>query len=690
MGKKLYLNFLWHMHQPYYKDDMAGYYAMPWVYLHAIKDYYDMVWYLSSHPKLKATFNLVPSLLVQLHDYETTAVNDLFIRTLSKEVELLSNEERLYLMEFLFFAQKETMIAPIGRYAELYRKVENNKNTKERVKLLEDNELLDLEVCFLLAWCGEYLRENSPLVQKLLTQYYFTPEEKRGLLEELADFIKQIVPFYKRLQENGQIEISTTPFYHPIMPLLMDPNNAALANSNVLMPNNPLAFQEDADEHVSRAIAYYEELFGKRPKGVWPSEGSVDNESLSRYIGHNLVWACTDEAILFKSVPESYRELIYGRCRLKNSEGEIALAFRDRSLSDAIGFDYSRMNPEAAASDFIGRLRRIYEGEEGSRQINVILDGENAWEFYRKNGKDFFDALYRALESADWIVTQTMSQASVNPEVREIVIDSIIPGSWINGDFAIWMGQEEKNRAWELLYQAKRDFDKVRGSLDADAVKFIRKELMIAQGSDWYWWFGDTHYTVQKGEFDQLFRKHLKNIYLLMNQAIPENLYVPLITYQTHEVHTLPKNTITIGNNGLHSSFFEWMGAGEFNLEKMGSVMDSSTPFVKKVLYGNDTKKFNIALVGNFDTLNDKTRILIHLDGVVYGEFPFKYTLSDTMMIRSGKSFVEISVPIETLPGEHFDLGILLAQGGEMLQNIPFHGALTIDMSNRFPGHWFI
>ncbi|MDP1784869.1 MAG: glycoside hydrolase family 57 protein, partial [Sulfuricurvum sp.] len=455
MAKHLYLNFLWHMHQPYYKDDMSGHYSMPWVYLHGIKDYYDMAWYLSTHPGLKATFNLVPSLLIQLKDYETTTVDDRFIQTISKKVEELSNAELLYLMEFLFFAQKETMIDPIARYAELYRKV-GNVNSTEQVSVLGHDEILDLEVCFLLAWCGEYLREHSPLIQSLLLKRHFTQDEKRALLEELADFIVQIVPFYKELQDRGQIEISTTPFYHPIMPLLMDVQNAKQADEEVLMPNNPISFSDDAEAHIVRAISYYESVFNRMPRGIWPSEGSVDNDSLERYSAHGIKWSCSDEEILLKSLPTASHDLIYQRCRFKNSSCEIMLSFRDHNISDAIGFMYNRMDPEEAVKDFIHRLRRIYDRAKGSCQVNVVLDGENAWEFYRNNGKLFLEGLYNALDKSDWITTQTMSEAVVNQKIDEVVIETIHPGSWSNGNFSSWIGQEEKNLAWELLYRGKR------------------------------------------------------------------------------------------------------------------------------------------------------------------------------------------------------------------------------------------
>lgn len=690
MPKQLFLNILWHMHQPYYKDDMKNRYAMPWVFLHGIKDYYDMLWYLEAYPSLKMTFNLVPSLLVQLKDYEDPGVNDSFLQMVRKEPAELTQKEKLSLLEMLFFAQKETMVEPIERYAELYRKVESAANVAERIERLSNEELLDLEVCFLLAWCGEYLRHNSPLVRDLLAKHRFSQEEKIALLDELSRFIAEIVPYYKKMQESGRIEISTTPFYHPIMPLLMDPANAKAADPHVTMPEDGLSFAEDAVIHVEQAVNYYESLFGTRPRGFWPSEGSVDDASLALYISHGIRWACSDEAILLKSLHKPEREVIFKRHRMLGSGGELSLAFRDRTLSDAVGFDYSRMDPEAAAEDFVAKLRHIYDGSDASRQVNVILDGENAWEFYCNNARDFFEALYHKIAGSTWITTQRMEEAVANTHIPETRIDSISPGSWINANFAIWIGQEEKNRAWELLYRTKRDFDACREALDDTTLQTIQKELMIAQGSDWFWWFGDTHYTAQKAEFDKLFRKHLKNVYTLMAQEVPAAIQTPVIRYETTGIHILPKNPITVSVDGEKSSFFEWMGAGEFNLEKMGSVMDSSTPHVKRLLYGYDDAHLNIALIGEFASLIGTATASIEINGKKYAKVPFATGTTDALSIGCGEEFVELSIPLSRLKAKQVDLKITLLRGEDMVQKIPFHSVLHIDTENHYRGHWFI
>jgi alpha-amylase/alpha-mannosidase (GH57 family) len=314
MTKKLSVNFLWHMHQPYYRDDISGEIVMPWVFLHAIKDYYDMPWYLEKFPTIKATFNLVPSLLVQLGAYENPEVNDKFIKTMRKKVEELDADETTYIVEYLFFSNEHNMIKPFARYHELFLKKEN----------FSHSELLDLEVLFVLSWCGNYLRENNEIVKTLIKKGRgFSHDEKITLLNSLAGFIKEVIPYYKKLSDSGQIEISTTPFNHPISPLLFDIENGKLANSETTLPKYEGNFKEDALMQIDSAIEYYETLFGKKPEGFWPAEGSVSYDFLQTLNQKGVKWACSDQEVLYKSGHFS-KEDIY-----KNN----VLHFKDNSIN---------------------------------------------------------------------------------------------------------------------------------------------------------------------------------------------------------------------------------------------------------------------------------------------------------------------------------------------------------------------
>ena len=316
--KRLYLNILWHMHQPYYRDDESGRFEMPWVFLHGIKDYYDIPWYQQQHPKIKSTYNLVPSLIVQLEPYADPEVDDRFLKSLRKPVKELEKDERVYLFEMLFFSQYENMIQPIERYARLFRKVSSSKDKGEKAWLLSDEEFLDLEVCFLLSWCGVYLRTNSETVRRLLFKEHFSQEEKLELLAVLAEFVTSIVPLYKNMMATGQIEVSTTPFYHPIMPLLIDMQNARAADPGVLLPEKYADFSSQAPKHIRKAMELYQSHFDTLPSGVWPSEGSIDTESLMLYARSGLLWACSDEEVLFKSLGSRDRQALYRQWRLSS------------------------------------------------------------------------------------------------------------------------------------------------------------------------------------------------------------------------------------------------------------------------------------------------------------------------------------------------------------------------------------
>jgi len=307
MSKKLYLAFMWHMHQPYYKDDIDNKTFMPWVFLHAIKDYYDMAWYMEKFPKIKATFNLVPSLLYQLNQYVEHRANDILLEAIKRDSEPLENEVSI-LNKYLFLANEKNMIKPIPRYYELYQKFKKG----DSINLFSFSELLDAKVLFLLSWCGNYLRINSKVVKSLLEKGRdFTLKDKNLLIKALFHFISTIVSYYKELEHNKKIAISTTPFYHPIIPLLLDFNSAKEAREDVNLPNIKSNLTPYGSLHTKFAIKYFVDTFGKKPKGFWPSEGSVSQKTAASFCANGIRWIATDEEILFKTLHSHNRENIY-------------------------------------------------------------------------------------------------------------------------------------------------------------------------------------------------------------------------------------------------------------------------------------------------------------------------------------------------------------------------------------------
>jgi alpha-amylase/alpha-mannosidase (GH57 family) len=651
---------------------------MPWVFLHAIKDYYDMPWYLEKHPKIKATFNLVPSLLVQLGAYENPEVDDKFLKTLRKRVEELDASEKEYLVEYLFFSNEHNMIKPFARYHELFLKKENFSNS----------ELIDLELLFLLAWCGNYLRESNKVVKNLIKKGRgFTHEDKIELLNSLAKFIKEVIPYYKKLSDSGQIEISTTPFNHPISPLLFDIENGKLANSSTPLPKYEGNFKDYAFMQINSAIEYYEKLFGKKPHGWWPAEGSVSYDFLEVLNKKGALWACSDQEVLYKS-GHFQKEDIYKNNILKFQDGEVNLFFRDRELSDLIGFTYSGWDAKSAVDDLIQRLRKIFVNSTTNCNVNIILDGENAWEHYPDNAKEFFELLYIELASCNWIDSRLFDEVANDKKIDSNELHDLQPGSWINGDFKIWIGHQEKNKAWEMLFQTKADFEKNEKKLDEKTVKIIKNEFLIAQSSDWFWWYGDDHHTDLGSTFDKLFRTHLMNIYTLMDKKIPTNILEPIVESSSDNNDGFIKsssNRITATLDGKISNFYEWLGSAKMNLSHELSSMSMHDFLIDEIYYGCDKDSCYIALIGDLS------------EGVVEMEFgsgkKIKMPISNSLHSHNGISFITdeiMEIKIDKKLVKNDTVSFKLFRDGKLSQIMPLYSKIEFNCLKDIKRNWFI
>ena len=684
------------MHQPYYKDDCTNTTLMPWVFLHAIKDYYDIPWYLEKFPNIKATFNLVPSLLAQVEEYLYGSANDKFLEMLKKDVKSLNLEEKSFLSEYLFLSNEQHMVKPLPRYYELLLKFRAHNSLFES---FSSEEVLELEVLFLLSWCGNYLRENNELVKNLLIQgKHYSQEQKIALINQLYSFLNELIPYYKKLQDNGQIDISTTPFYHPILPLLIDRQSAKEARADVSLPTTSADYKDFASLQVQSAVNYFEKLFGKKPKGFWPSEGSVSTKTISLLSSCDVKWACSDEEILAKTLNDSNKELLYKPYTLKTENGNVNLFFRDKYLSDLIGFDYSKKSAKEAASDFVSHLKNIYLNAPSSPIVPVILDGENAWEFYPNNAQPFFEELYKLLDEQTWCETVLFDEVPHIEDLKFTELNTLSSGSWINGNFDIWIGCDEKNRAWELLDLTKNSFDEVKKSLDEETLKKVQKEFMIALGSDWFWWYGDDHYTELNHQFDEQFRAHLKNVFELMSKEVPREIFIPIVKKEkANQINILQKDFISPIVDGSMSNYFEWLNCGRMDIKKEFSTMDSSSSVIEYLYYGVD-KQNNLYLYLKGDKVQklEKLELRLTLEDKI-----FIFDLSKGVQTTSQngtyfdlafKNGIEIKVYDFKLKKVDFSFELFnsINKKKKKIQRYPLYDETVLDFENLFLKSWYI
>lgn len=694
--KKLYLSFLWHQHQPYYKNDSEGRYYMPWVYLHALKDYYEMAVHVEK-TGIKAVFNYVPSLLIQLEEYTDVNVADNFLILMRKEVTSLTNDERQAVLNQCFMANLHTMIKPLKRYNDLYNHVVAvNGNAGE----FTNNDLLDLEVLYIIAWCGEYIRQEDGHLQYLLNKGNgYTEEDKMELLRRAATWVARIVEIHKGLQERNQAEISCTPFYHPILPLLIDINSAKEVCPDMSMPVFECSLEEDATWHIQAGLQEFERHFGFRPKGMWPAEGSVSQKAVEKFAENGINWIATDEEVLGNSLQidiknPANRFRLYQKHFQNHNGQKINIFFRDKVLSDLIGFTYSSWNEDDAVNDFMHHLRNIYDSVDFSPHVAVILDGENAWEYYQHNAYNFFSKLYERLTNTDWLETQTFSEVINNNQIPEEIVSNIKAGSWIMGNFRIWIGHPEKNKAWELLSKTKRSIEKYISNVDADTLEQINKEYHAAEGSDWFWWYGDDHFSIQADVFDKLFRTHLVNIYRLLKLNVPSELFQPIKSVKNSGVITKPSAFISPKMEGKISNFYEWLGAGEFDLKSDAGSMHAGGDSLQRLLYGFDDTNLYLALKSDFSALKD---VVLQID-VSFNEEKVTYNLdlNKTKNTQNGVKYAIDHILETALPLKHFKsaekifLEFKLIQKGTVIEKAPLYNAVEINIADDFKEEWLV
>lgn len=548
--RPLNLVLLWHMHQPDYRNYQTGEFFLPWVYLHAIKDYSDMACHLEQHPKVHAVVNFVPVLLDQIEDYigqfDSGQMRDPLLRLLVEpDLDHLEPDGRSLIMESCFRCNHATMMQPFPLYRQLHDLYEKLKQQDEAgLAYLSGQYLSDLLMWYHLVWTGESVRQQNDGVLQLMTKGSgFTYADRRWLYELIGDIIRNVIPRYRKLAESGQIELSSTTHYHPLSPLLLDFSSAHDSLPYLALPEEEKypGGRERVSVQLASAIASHARRFGHEPAGIWPAEGAVSTAFLDILSQQGCRWIASGENVLSNSLCKSdparhasgRQHYLYHPYRLQGASHNITCFFRDDALSDRIGFEYARWFGLDAAEDLIRSLEQI-AGEAPQEQtplVSIILDGENAWEHYPYNGFHFLNDFYRMLETHSSVRTTTFDRYISSPGgAITAELPGLVAGSWVYGTFSTWIGDRDKNRAWDLLCAAKQCYDEVMlsGSLTAEEKTRVDRQLSSCESSDWFWWFGEYNPAPSVGLFDRLFRDNLANLYQLLKLPVPVTLMEPV------------------------------------------------------------------------------------------------------------------------------------------------------------------
>lgn len=542
-GRPLHVAFVWNQHQPLYRDSLSGDMIMPWVRLHGSKDYYRMAEILEGYPAVHQTFNLTPSLLGQIENY--LAGDEDYYQKVEKPAEDLDDGEKRYLLHHHFDIHWDKVIARYPRYLELLHlqgRTREGEALGSALGRFRPQDYRDLQTWFNLAWIDPEIRRSDPSLNGLVKKGgSFTEEERHLVMEKQRDLLAGIIPLHRRMQDRGQIEIMTTPFYHPIMPLLIDSCSALRACPGLPLPRR-FQYPQDACRQLAMAVKQYRRLFARRPGGVWPPEMAVGPETIALFETYGFGWSISDEQILARSlnveiIRDGYGhvlngDLLYQPYRVRGAGGEIAMIFRDHHLSNRIGFEYQHFEPGDAAADLVHRLHKIRENLDwapGNHLVTLSLDGENAWEWYRGDKGPFLHSLYRRLSGDPHLVCCTVSDyLAKNPPQR--VVDDLFTGSWVEHNLTRWIGTDNKNLLWDYLLEARETIERCSGGgfHSPEQLERALENIYVAEGSDFPWWIDSMPYYLA-APFDALFRRHLAAVYSALGTEAPPRLNKPLI-----------------------------------------------------------------------------------------------------------------------------------------------------------------
>ena len=693
--------FLWHLHQPEYRDPVTGQPLLPWVRLHATRAYTDMAAALERHEKVRAVVNWAPSLLLQIEAYAKGSSIDKDEAIARKPIDALAPADRAHVVKESFSVDWDLWVKPVPRYAELLAKrgADLRKiDLLEQQELFTDQDLLDLEVHFILAWMGFAVRREEPLVAELSEkERNFSENEKNELLDLSQKIAARVVPRWKKLAEAGRVEITCSPLYHPILPLLVDSDSARRAMPDATLPPR-FHYPEDAREQVLRGLARAERDFGARPVGMWPSEGSVSPEVIDILAAAGVKWCATDQGNLERSELESkgdhYEPWLCG---------QLAILFRDRELSDAIGFRYARGEPQASAEDLLRRIAAA--GKE--RTVTIALDGENPWEHYPQSGELFLEALYQKLGGSEVVCVLPREELAQRPPQKKIKL--LHSGSWIDSNFRIWIGHPEDNQAWELLGQARAAL--ARSDAPPEQKEKAYQAALVAEGSDWFWWYGDDFTTENAPAFDALFRRNVEQVFRHLGYTTPERLGRPIIAphkdrTQAQAVTSPPRRLIHPLIDGFSHGYYEWSGAGFYRpgQKVSGSMYQGGGAFLE-LWFGFSLQELFLRLdPARGADLRGELRILVtragqqralHMKVDPRDECP----VLDAQGVKCGfgrcGAILELSLSLGALglsPGDKVSMLVRLLRDEAEVDRLPRYGELELTVPDQSfeQAHWHV
>lgn len=592
--------FLWHMHQPYYVDPVTRTAMMPWVRLHSVKGYLDMISVIEDYPGVRVNFNLTPVLLLQIQELIDGSVRDLWLEWARTPAAELSEEEKYALLENYFKINWDNLLKPFPRYWELLNKrglTFYKDEVRRGLRYFTTQEFLDLQVWFNLAWCGYSAFRLYPELAALRDKGRdFSETEKLRVLEIHREIMELVLKKYAAAEQRGQVELTTTPFFHPILPLVYDSQFAERCLPGREFPQR-FSWPQDAAAHLTLAVEQHERFFGKKPRGLWPSEGSIAPELIPLMQEVGIQYFCSDEENLFNSLKRDpafqnksvdHLELFQG-WRVQFDGSAVNALFRERPLSDFIGFTAARNEPRQAASHLLHHLTHIagiIPRETGL--IPLILDGENAWESFADGGEGFLRALYSGLEGAGETLTSCTMENHFQRCPPQRSLTTLHTGSWIGSNFDIWIGEPEENRAWDLLGKTRAFLQNQieAGALDPAQEKAALLEIYAAEGSDWFWWYGPDFHTENDDLFDELFRQHLKNVHTICGALPPAEMDAPITRARALTRYELPQSLIDPDIDGRLSSYFEWFGAGSYQPGSEAGAMHRSERLLEMFYFG--------------------------------------------------------------------------------------------------------